>query len=81
MWPILFLLITANLVIFANNKIIENNFNENYIATFVIALINLTLVKVWNIYFNISFIKPKSSLIGLIILTFLVSKILFYKNL
>jgi tryptophan-rich sensory protein len=71
-WPILYLLITANLVLFANDEQVSSEHNATYIAVFVIALVNLALNKTWAIYYNIVFPNPKSSLAGLVVYTFLV---------
>lgn len=71
-WPILYLLITANLVLFANDTEIETEENSIYIAVFVVALVNLALNKTWVIYYNFAFPNFKSSLWGLVAYTALV---------
>lgn len=71
-WALLYGLLTANLVIFANNAVIQSTFNNNYLAAFVLALVNLALAKLWLLLFNRTFTQKGASFAFLVIMTFLV---------
>lgn len=71
-WPVLYLLITINLILFANDQEIQSENNDIYVAVFVMALINLFFNKTWAIFYNIVFPDPNASLVGLTVYTFLV---------
>jgi tryptophan-rich sensory protein len=71
-WTVLNFLISANLVLYANDQRYAHAHNDNYQAAFVIALINLFFKKTWVFVYNIQFPRADSSLVGLTIYTFLV---------
>lgn len=71
-WQVLYILLTANLVLFANNNTIQAACGNTYIAVFVIALVHLALAKIWLVYFNRMFARKGASLGGLVLMTSLV---------
>jgi tryptophan-rich sensory protein len=71
-WPILYAFITVSLVLFFDATQVQLQHNDIYIATFVVAVVNLLLNKSWPIYYNSVFTQPRANLVGLVVFTFLV---------